>query len=70
MSERKRTIQEVYEIYEYEGHGYGLENYMWEANTDDEELNELWKNASDSIKKLTKYFADKVESGELELFDC
>ena len=69
MSDITRTVEDVYQIYEIEAHGYAVENYMWEANTEDEELNELWKNASDSIKKLTKYFDDKVKSGELEFFD-
>lgn len=62
---KKRTIEEAYQIYQLEGHGYGVENYIHDVDTDDPELNELWKNASKSLNKLTKYFDDKIDSGEI-----
>jgi len=65
----ERTAQEVYQIYEVEGHGYAVENYIHDVKSDDEELNKLWKNASDALSKLTKYFSDKVESEDLEFFE-
>ena len=65
----KRTIEHAYQIYQSEGHGYAVENYIHKVNSEDPKLNELWKNASESLKNLTKYFNDKVESGELEEFD-
>lgn len=61
--------QEVYEIYEKEGHGYALESYLSSEHIENPELKILWENAANAIQKLTKYFEDKVEKGELEFFE-
>lgn len=69
MSEKKQPakgVERAYKIYEVEGHGYAVESYIHDVESEDPELNELWKNASESMIKLTKYFNDKVESEELE----
>lgn len=65
----KRTTEQAYQIYQVEGHGYAVEKYTFDVNTDDETLNKLWKEASNSLRALTVYFDKKVEEGELEECD-
>ena len=63
------NVEETYHIYEIEGHGYAVENYLSHNKIDDPELRELWKQAEESIKNLSKFFQDKVKRGELEFFE-
>jgi hypothetical protein len=65
------TIEELYQIYEVEQHGYALESYKGKITEEceSEELKELWNNAVEALQNLTAFFENKVESGELEFFE-
>jgi hypothetical protein len=62
----KRTIQEAFDIYQSEGHGYAVEDYTGDVDTNDEELNGLWIEASVALQNLSCYFEDKLAAGEIE----
>ena len=65
-----KSLEELYQIYEIEGHGYAIEKYSSEVSCeDDPKAAELWNNAAEAIKKMTKYFEEKVEDGTLEFFE-
>jgi hypothetical protein len=64
------SLEELYHIYEIEGHGYAVEDYSNNVSCDDDpEVAILWNNAAESLKKLTNYFNEKVEDGTLEYFE-
>ena len=59
-------IKYAYSIYEQEEHGYAVENYTHKIYTSNKKLNKLWYKAHKSLKKLTEYFDELIEKGELE----
>lgn len=63
---KKRTIQEAYDIYESEGHGYAVEDYTRDVDTNDDELNRLWLEAGVALENLSEYFENKLNEGEIE----
>lgn len=51
------SLEELYHTYVTEGHGYAVEYYLTSVSCDDDpEVAILWNNASESLRKLTKYF--------------
>lgn len=61
MSHNKYNIEEVAEVFENEGLGYGITHYFDVRAIEDPQLRKMCIKASELLKEIQKYVTERVD---------